>query len=130
MHLLQVRRGKESPDAKEVALHRDKDLIDARQRLDGARHPDDGVQLVDITVGFDAGVVLLDPTAAEEAGVARVAGLCIDLHSAGNLRLSEIERVSTDWELRTYDYRPGALGGSVDGCGLVFDFRTHHKMIL
>ena len=79
-HLLAVGRGEQRADGEQVALHGDEHLVDARHQLDGARHPEDGVQLVDVTVRLDARVVLGDAPAAEEPGVAGVAGLGVDLH--------------------------------------------------
>ena len=58
-------------------------FVDARHQLDGARHSEHGVQLVDVTVRFDARVILGDAAAAEQSGVAGVAGLRVDLHGGG-----------------------------------------------
>jgi hypothetical protein len=80
VHFLEIRRCQEGADRKEIALDRHEDFIDARQWLDGACHPEEGVELIDIAVGFHAGVVLLDAAAAEEARVAGVAGLRVNLH--------------------------------------------------
>ena len=41
---------------------------------------EDGVEFVDVTVGFDADVVFRHSSTAEETGVALVACLCVDLH--------------------------------------------------
>ena len=70
-HLLAVRCGEERPDGEQVALDGHEHLVDARHHLDAARHTDDGVQLVDVTVCFDADVVLGNAAAAEQAGLAR-----------------------------------------------------------
>jgi len=86
VHLLEVRGGEQSANAEQIALHRNEDFINARHRLDGASHAEDGIELVDVAVGLNAGVVFLNPAAAEEAGVAGVACFCIDLHRKGNLR--------------------------------------------
>jgi hypothetical protein len=79
-HLLAVRSGEQRTDGKQVALHGDEHLIDARHLLDGARHPDDGVQLVDVTIRLDARVVLRDAPTAEQPRVAGVSGSRVDLH--------------------------------------------------
>ena len=79
-HLLAIGRGEQRADGEQVALHRHEHFVDARHQLDGARHPEDGVQLVDVAVRLDARMVLGDAPAAEEARVAGVAGLGVDLH--------------------------------------------------
>src|SRR6266566_3025256 len=80
VHLLEIRCGQKSADAEEIALHWNQDLVDARQRLDRARHPDDRVKLVDVAVRLDARVILRNAAAAEQAGVAGIPGFCVDLH--------------------------------------------------
>jgi hypothetical protein len=82
VHLLQIRSSEERPDAEEIALHGDEDLVDAGQWLDRASHTEDGVQLVDVAIGFDAWIVFLDPTAAKETRCAVVAGFRIDPHAS------------------------------------------------
>src|SRR5205823_2954162 len=57
--------------------------VGARHRLDGARQPDDRVQLIDVAVRVDARMVLRHASAAEQTGVASVARPGIDLHRAG-----------------------------------------------
>ena len=79
-HLVAVGGGEQRADGEQVALHGDEHLVDARHRLDGARHPEDGVQLIDVTVRLDARVVLGDAPAAEQPRVAVVSGPCVDLH--------------------------------------------------
>src|SRR5665647_2518987 len=82
-HFVAVGGGEERPDREQVALYGNEHLVDARHHLDAARHSDDGVELVDVTVGFDADVVLGNAPPAEQSGVAGVAGLCVDLHGGG-----------------------------------------------
>ena len=45
--------------------------------------PSDGVELVDVAVGFDARMALGHAPAAEQPGVAAVAGFRVDLHGGG-----------------------------------------------
>jgi ferredoxin/flavodoxin---NADP+ reductase len=78
-HLVGMRRREQRADGEQVALDRDEHLIDPWHHLDGARHSENGVQLIDVAVGFDARVVLADAAAPEEARVAGVAGLGVDL---------------------------------------------------
>jgi hypothetical protein len=80
VHFLEVGCREQRADAEQIALHWNEDFVDARHRLDGASHAKDGVELVDIAVGFDAGVILLNPPASEETGISGVAGLRVDLH--------------------------------------------------
>jgi hypothetical protein len=85
VHFLEIGGREQRADAEEVALHGDQDLVDPRHRLDGAGHAEDGVELVDVAVGFDAGVILLNPATAEQTGVTGVAGFRIDLHATNLL---------------------------------------------
>src|SRR4051812_48484111 len=79
-HPVPVRCGEECPDREQVALDGDEHLVDARHHLDAARHSEDGVQLVDVTICFDAKVVLGHAAPTEEPGLAGVSGFCVDLH--------------------------------------------------
>src|SRR3982751_1093972 len=78
-HLVGMRRGEQRPDGKKVALNRDQYFIDARHHLHRARHSENGVELIDVAVGFHARVVLSDAAAPEETRVTGVAGLGVDL---------------------------------------------------
>jgi len=80
VHFVEIRRREQRADAKKIALHRNQDLIDPWKRLDGARHSDHGVELVDVAVSFDTGIVLGNSSAAEESGVAGIARFRVDLH--------------------------------------------------
>jgi len=88
VHFVEIGRGEESANTEEIALDGDENFIDSGERLNGARHPEDGVELIDIAVSLDPGVILLNAAAAEEAGVAGIAGFCVNLH-ARNLRFPE-----------------------------------------
>jgi len=79
-HLIAVGGGEQRTDREQIALHGHEHLVDARHQLDGASHPEDGIQLVDVAVGFDARIVLRNPSAAEEPRVAAITGLRVDLH--------------------------------------------------
>ena len=80
VHLVQIGGGEQGADAEKIALNRNQNLVDPRQRLDGAGEAEDGVQLVDVTVGFDPRIVLGNASSAEEAGVAGIARFGVDLH--------------------------------------------------
>jgi hypothetical protein len=79
-HLLAVGSGEQRAEGEEVALHEHEQLVDARHRLDGARQPEDGVELVHVTVRLDARIVLRDAPPAEQPRRAGVAGSGVDLH--------------------------------------------------
>jgi hypothetical protein len=78
-HLLRIGRREQRAYREQVALDGNEDFVYARHHLDGTRHPEHGVQLIDVAVGFDARMILADASAAEESRVAGVSGLRVDL---------------------------------------------------
>ena len=86
VHFLEVGRRQQRADAEQVALDGHQHLVDAGHRLDGARHSEHGVQLVDLAVGFDPRIVFGDAAATEETRVAGIASFCIDLHGTKSNR--------------------------------------------
>src|SRR5438105_13870890 len=80
VHLVEIGRRQQGANAEQVPLDWNEYFVNARHRLDRARHADGSVQLVDIAVSFDAGVVLRNSAAAKKTCVTGVAGLGVDLH--------------------------------------------------
>ena len=76
-----VRRiGQPRAEREQIALQRHAHLVEIRRQAGGARHAEARLQLVDVAVGDDARIGLADARAVEQAGVARIAGLRVDLH--------------------------------------------------
>ena len=76
-----VRRiGQPRAEREQIALQRHAHLVEIRRQAGGPRHAEARLQLVDVAVGDDARIGLADARAVEQAGVARVAGLRVDLH--------------------------------------------------
>src|SRR5207245_1855260 len=74
-------RGEVRSDLEQIRLHAMKLRIDRRFRPGRSRQADEGVQLVDGAVGFDARIVFRDATAAEQRRFSAIAGARVDFHS-------------------------------------------------
>src|SRR3954468_6843706 len=85
VHFLEVGRRQQGADTEKVALERDQHFVDAWQGLDSASEAEDGVELVDVAIGFDTDIVFGNAAAAEESSVAGVAGFRVDLHRGENV---------------------------------------------
>ena len=72
--------GQPRAEREQVALQRHAHLVEILRQAGGAHHAEARLQLVDVAVGDHARIGLADPRAVEQAGVARVAGLRVDLH--------------------------------------------------
>src|SRR5258708_99245 len=79
-HLLAVGRREERADGEEIALYSDEHFVDSGHHLDAARESEDGVELVDVAVGFHAQIVLGHAASPEQRRLPGVPGARIDLH--------------------------------------------------
>ena len=64
----------------EIALQPDELAVDLRVRRVRPRQTEMGVQLVDVAVRGHARIVLAHARASEQRRLARIAGLCVNLH--------------------------------------------------
>jgi hypothetical protein len=80
LHLFRVRCSEQRSDAEEIPLDWNEDFVHCRHVLGRASDAKEGVQFVDVTVGFDACVILGNTPATEQAGKPLVAGLRVNLH--------------------------------------------------
>ena len=67
-------------DAEEVVLHGVQPVQLGGQGRMARQSADDGIELVEGTVGFDAGVVLVDAVPVEQRGLAAVSGAGVNAH--------------------------------------------------
>ena len=72
--------GQARAEREQVALQREAHLVEIGRQRGGAGHADAGLQLVDVAIRHHARIGLGHAGAVEQAGLARIAGLGVDLH--------------------------------------------------